>query len=187
MAQLPVVEGVERGTTKLANLAFLVASYPAGNQHIPPRHSWVDDVPFPRWDYLLWHYTFDGICRFAVPVARVHFRGCSFDLSHIMLQRHQKPVKSHKNILGKFVALLFSENFEVLKPTPLKFNMESEHLPLEMEDSFWKPSFSRSMLHFGGCKRGKKNGRPIPTLIPRGPGNLGVFVWIHCSIPYAPC
>ena len=44
-------------------------------------------------------YTFDGICRFAVPVARVHFRGCSFDLSHIMLQRHQKPVNSHKNII----------------------------------------------------------------------------------------
>ena len=68
MAQLPVVERVERGTTKLTSLAFLVASYPAGNQHIPYclalLSRWCSELP--RWDYLLWHYTFDGICRFAV-------------------------------------------------------------------------------------------------------------------------
>ena len=34
--------------------------------------------------------------------------------------------------------------------TPLKFNMEPEHGPLEKEIPFWKTSFSGSMLNFGG-------------------------------------
>ena len=34
--------------------------------------------------------------------------------------------------------------------TPLKFNMEPEHGPLEKEIPFWKPSCSGSMLNFVG-------------------------------------
>ena len=34
--------------------------------------------------------------------------------------------------------------------TPQKFNMESEKKSLEKENSSWKPSFSGSMLNFGG-------------------------------------
>ena len=37
-----------------------------------------------------------------------------------------------------------------MEGTPPKFNMEPENGPPGKGDSYWKPSFSGSMLNFGG-------------------------------------
>ena len=49
-----------------------------------------------------------------------------------------------------YMIWLYYHTLSVWKNTPLKFNMEPEKKSLEKETSFWKPSFSGSMLNFGG-------------------------------------